>query len=281
MTGSNTQQKEFWEAFASSWVNQQVELDGLMAPVLDEILARAELQPGQRVLDIGCGTGTSTLRAAEAVAPGGSVLGADISEPMLDYARHRAADMAAVEFATVDAAEFDFPSAHFDQVVSRFGVMFFSDPVLAFRNIARALKPGARLTMACWSVLDANPWFRVPMYAAKAQLGAPPAVDPDAPGPLAFRDVERVIGILQQAGFSDPQAAVEPVTLTPPGSRDAVARHAVTIGPASRAIRHFEATEADVYAIIARVKDDMAPFATPAGMRVPAEINFFSALAPL
>lgn len=280
MSTVNDDQKTFWEEFATVWVDQQEELDGLMAPVLDEMLDRADLADGQTVLDIGCGTGTSALRAVELVGPSGHVVAADISEPMLAYARTRVADTGNLRFLTADVADYGFDDACFDRVISRFGVMFFAEPVAAFANIRRAMKPGGRIVMACWGRLDANPWFRVPMYAAKAQLGAPPPVDPDAPGPLAFRDVARVTSILNAAGFEETVAEVKSLMLTPPGDLRGVATHAASIGPARRTVDHFGASEADIAAIVDRVVEEMADYMTPDGARVPAEINFFSACAP-
>ncbi|MEO0766365.1 MAG: class I SAM-dependent methyltransferase [Pseudomonadota bacterium] len=277
MAVENADQKVFWERFAEHWVGQQADLDGLMQPVLDGVLQRADLQPAQRVLDVGCGTGTSSLRAGEAVGPGGSVTGVDISEPMLKRARQVGSHRSNVAFVTADVADHAFTPGEFDRVISRFGVMFFVDPLAAFRNVRKSMKPGARLSMACWSALDANPWFRIPMYAAKDRLGAPPPVDPDAPGPLAFRNIDRVRGILDGAGFTAIDATAEDLFLTPPGDLDHVSRHAAMIGPAARAIEFFEATEDDFEAIVAGVKGSFSAFMEPDGARVPARINFFTA----
>lgn len=251
-----------------------------MAPVLTGVLDRAALERNQRVLDIGCGTGTSSVLAAKAVDVGGHVTGADISEPMLERARVIAGDITQLSFVTTDVAEHPFPPDGYDQVISRFGVMFFADPVCTFSNILNAMRPGARLTMACWSHLDKNPWFQVPMYAAKDRLGAPPPVDPDAPGPLAFRETQRVLSILEQAGYENVRAETETLFLTPIGDIDRVAAHAASIGPAARAIEYFEATQEDFDAITARVAEEFAKYATPTGVRVPAAINFFTARAP-
>ena len=277
MAIENADQKAFWERFSEHWVNHQSDLDGLMNPVLNGVLQRANLLTGHTVLDVGCGTGTSTLRAAGAVGAGGKVMGADISEPMLKRARDVSADVSNVEFVTADVADHPFDAAQFDRVISRFGVMFFVDPLTAFKNICRSMAPGARLSMACWSTLDANPWFRVTMYAAKDRLGAPPAVDPDDPGPLAFRNIDRVLGILEGAGFSDIEAEAEDLFLTPPGDLDHVVRHASMIGPAARAVEYFEATEEDFEAIVESVKTEFSDFMQADGARVPARINFFTA----
>ncbi|MEM6563012.1 MAG: class I SAM-dependent methyltransferase [Pseudomonadota bacterium] len=279
MSTENAEQQEFWEAFAEVWVTQQQALDGLMAPVLDLVLDRAGLKEGDRVLDIGCGTGTSTLRAAQRTAPGGHVMGVDISDPMLRRARSIAGSVSGVRFETADATHYNFEAASFDAVISRFGVMFFVDPVLAFSNIRRAMKPGARMTMACWGELKSNPWFQVPMYAAKDHLGAPPPVDPDAPGPMAFRDIKRVSGIMRDAGFGDVSGSANDLYLTPPGDLAAVARHASSIGPASRAVSHFNGGPEDIAVITKSIEDALSQYATADGILVPAKINLFTATA--
>ena len=279
MAIENADQKAFWERFSEHWVTHQADLDGLMQPVLEGVLQRADLQEGHQVLDIGCGTGTSSVYASKAVGTTGAVIGADISEPMLKQARQATSGISNVEFVTADVADHAFESARFDRVISRFGVMFFFDPIAAFKNIRKSMKPAARLSMACWSTLDANPWFRVPMLAAKDRLGAPPPVDADAPGPLAFRNIDRVRGILESAGFGDFNAEAEDLFLTPPGDLDHVARHASMIGPAARAMEYFEAGEDDFEAIAAAVRDAFAEYMHPEGARVPARINFFRATA--
>ncbi|MEM6761188.1 MAG: methyltransferase domain-containing protein [Pseudomonadota bacterium] len=280
MTTGNADQKVFWEDCATLWVDQQAPLDALMSPVLDGVLERADLKAGHKVLDIGCGTGTSTLRAASVVTPDGHVLGADIAAPMIASARSRAHKSPAVQFEILDVAEHAFPDGGFDRVISRFGVMFFADPVAAFVNIRKAMAPGALLSMACWGQLDQNPWFQMPMYAAKERLGAPPALDPNAPGPFAFRDTDRVLGILRNAGFEAPQVEVASLELTPPGDLDTVAHQAAVLGPARRAIDHFGASADAIEDIERRVRERFARFETANGVRVPAEINFFTARAP-
>lgn len=280
MSGANDDQKVFWEKFASLWVTKQSALDGLMAPVLDRILEEAHIAAGDAVLDIGCGTGTSSLRAAQATGSGGRVLGVDISESMLERARATTVDVKNLQFETADAAAHEFARHSFDVIISRFGVMFFVDSVAAFSNIRRAMKPGARLILGTWSSLDANPWFKVPMYASKRRLGAPPPMDPDGPGPLAFRDIARVDGILKAAGFQDITGWAETLQLTPPGNLQTVAEHAGSIGPASRTIEYFNADQEDFNVIVSEIAHQFADYMTPQGARIPAEINFFSATAP-
>jgi len=251
-----------------------------MQPVLDGLFTRADLQPGEHVLDIGCGTGASTLQAAQRVGREGFVLGADISPTMLTHAKTRSKGMENVAFTVADAAEHAFDPQGFDLLISRFGVMFFADPVAAFSNMLNGLKPGAYVTFAAWGQIPRNPWFTMAAQAAKAELGAPPAVDPDEPGPFAFRDVERVTDILARAGFSEIACEVADVKLTPPGTVAEVANMASSVGPAARTVEFFQGSEADAAAIARRVATAFGAFETAEGVQVPAEINFFRARRP-
>lgn len=281
MNQDNSEQADFWTAQAGpKWVAQQGLLDALMQPVLDGVLSRAPLKTGDSVLDIGCGTGASTLQAARIVGDTGRVLGADISPTMLAHAQSRAAGQANIAFAEADAAHHGFEPARFDQMISRFGVMFFAEPEPAFSNILKGLRPGAHVTFASWGPFPENPWFSLAVQAAKEVLGAPPSVDPDAPGPFAFRDVARVEAILKGAGFDAVHADVAEIALTPPGTRAQVAEMATSIGPAARTVEYFQGSAADSAAIAARVNEALEPYETPEGVRVPAKINFFSARRP-
>ena len=175
------------------------------APVSAELFAALNLQPGERVLDVGCGGGQTTLDASARVGPDGAATGFDISEPMLEMARERAASAGAtnVTFAAGDAQTAVPPGGPFDVVMSRFGVMFFDDPAAAFSNIRGRMKAGGRLAFACWQQMDRNRWFPFEVMA-KYRQGPPPApAQRPPPGPFALGNQEYVEGILAQAGFAD------------------------------------------------------------------------------
>ena len=277
---SNADQEEFWTNFSQVWVDHQAKLDASFTPVLDEVFNRADIKAGDNVLDIGCGTGTSTVQAAERVGDTGRATGVDISAPMIDRARIVAEASANATFQVSDAASSSFDTGPFDRVISRFGTMFFNNSVGAFTNILKGLRPGAQLTMACWSHLDANPWFLSPLRAAREVLGAPPPVDPDAPGPLAFRDIDRVTGILARAGFVDVSGQPVELRLTPPGTLDEVAYQCSLIGPAARTMEHFNGDESNLLEIAKHVAEDYKDFVEGDAVLVPAEINYFTAYAP-
>lgn len=283
MTGApNRDQAEFWSSEpGAKWVENAVILDAMFAPVLRRLLDAARLPRGARVLDIGCGTGASSLEAARAVGPEGHVTGADISPLMLARARERAAQagLSNTAFISADAQTHPFAPATFDAMISRFGMMFFADPVAGFASIARALKPGAAMTFIAWGPLAANPWFAVPRAAAVERLGPPAPADPRAPGPMAFAEPEYVVDLLTQAGLAEAAAEEVTVMLTPAGTLAEVAAFATEVGPASRILREKEGTAEDARAIGAEVRRRLEPFVTGDGLHVPAALNLFTAKA--
>jgi SAM-dependent methyltransferase len=204
MSFANAEQADFWAARAPSWISLESHHEQLIGPAGRMAMHRLNPQAGQHVLDLGCGTGQTTLQLAARVAPGGRAVGVDIAAALLDRARQHAAD------ATVDNVEFrhaDVQSSHlgqagFDGAFSRFGVMFFADPVAAFTNVDQALKPDGVLSFVCWQPMTSNEWMLVPAQAAVSVLGTPPEMPPlDAPGPFSLSDPNRVRSILDRAGF--------------------------------------------------------------------------------
>lgn len=276
---ANTDQSEYWRS-AQQWVDCQDQLDAMMQPVLDRLLAAADLQRGQQVLDIGCGTGASTMAVAQNVGSSGHVTGVDISDIMLDRARDRTlqAGLDNIDYVEGDAQILPFADAQYHRVISRFGVMFFDDPVAAFRNIARALKPGCPIVFLAWAGLGGNPWFALPGQAAIDVLGRPAPADPRAPGPMAFQERDYVEDILNAAGWQDIQTSEIQLELTPQGSVADIAAFATRLGPASRIIKELAGTEADSRKIEAAVANAMERYDTGQGVRVPTTLNLVQAV---
>jgi SAM-dependent methyltransferase len=189
----NADQLAFWNGPGGrTWVVRQEHTDIILAPVSEALLVLAAPRAGERVLDVGCGCGASTLELARAVGPAGHVAALDISGPMLaeGQARAQAAGIANVDWELADAAT---AALHgFDLLVSNFGLMFFGDPVMAFTHLRSAANPGARMAFACWRPLAENPWIKVPMDAVPCHLPPRPNPDPQAPGMFAFADPRRV-----------------------------------------------------------------------------------------
>lgn len=185
------------------WADHEAQFDAAMAGYHRRLLDAANIAPGDRVLDVGCGNGQTAHDAAR-MARAGSVVGIDLSSRMLTVARRRAAQqrLGNVTFVHGDAQVYPFDTASFDVAVSRTGTMFFADPAAAFANLARALRPGGRLVQLTWQPLADNEWvsqFR-DIGAAGRDLPTPSA---DAPGPFSLADPQRVARILTAAGFTD------------------------------------------------------------------------------
>lgn len=188
-----------------AWVSQQAVISDVFTSVTSVSFNAAAAMAGEHVVDIGCGTGDTLLDFAKIVGPSGAVLGVDVSVPMLDFARHRAAEAghSNVSCALADATTYTFEPGWADLVYSRFGVMFFDDPVKAFTNIRGGMKPGGRLVFVCFRTMPESPWFRVPIEAARRHLPTQPPADPLAPGMFSFAREERVREILSDAGFRE------------------------------------------------------------------------------
>src|SRR5215831_14059304 len=197
----NQDQIAYWNGAAGDiWVAQQERIDRQLESLGRVAQAALAARPGERILDVGCGSGQATVEIGDAVGPSGRVVGLDVSMQLLGAARQRNFP-AQVSFLHADAQthRFDEP---FDAVFSRFGVMFFSDPVAAFANLRRALAPSGRLAFVCWRPLELNPIMTVPITAAARYLPPLPAPPPpDAPGPFSLADEARLRTILETAGF--------------------------------------------------------------------------------
>ncbi len=262
LTAINREQIEFWNGpRGASWVAEQELRDRSLAPFGEAALRLAAAAPGERVVDVGCGCGASTLALAQAVGPGGHVLGIDVSAPMLSRARERAAALAQVTFAEADASVFAF-DGRAALLFSRFGVMFFENPAAAFANLRRALAPGGRLACVTWRSLEENGWMAVP-FAAAAQVVTtrPPSLAPDAPGPLALADAARTRGLLEAAGFTRVSLTPfdHPMPLGDGRGLQAAAEEAVTIGPTARLLADVS-DELRAQALAA-VRASLAPYA--------------------
>ena len=271
LEGPNAEQITYWNQQAGpTWVAVQSMIDKQIRPLGRLAMDRAELHAGNRVLDVGCGCGDTTLELAKRVAPGGEVLGVDISAPMLTRAAQqaKAAGITTARFELTDAQTSEF-AGHFDLLFSRFGVMFFADPAAAFTNLHSALHAGGRLAFVCWQSAMENPWMTVPMAAALQHIPPPPMPAPGAPGPFAFADPDHVRGVLSTAGFTD--VALEPVrmalTIGGDGDLDSTVDFLLKMGPTARALR--EADDPELLPLVAAsVREALVPYQTDSGVRM-------------
>ncbi|MDA7429338.1 class I SAM-dependent methyltransferase [Primorskyibacter aestuariivivens] len=275
---TNKAQADYWASPAGlKWIEHEHALDSAMAGMLRMMLDVAEIGASDRVIDIGCGTGASTLDAARR-APDGTVLGVDISDPLLARAADRvnASGLKNASFLLADAQTYDFSAQPFDLLVSRLGMSFFSDSVAALKNLSNALNKDGKMVFVCWASVEKNPWFAIPKSAAEERLGALPKGNPLAPGPTAFQDCDRVADLMDRAGVSDIEARPVDILLTPPGGVEGAARAASKVGPAARIMKAHNGTKADEAAIENAVMEAFEGFDDAGTARVPAVVNLFT-----
>jgi SAM-dependent methyltransferase len=285
VSDENLDQAKYWNGpSGNKWVVGQAVIDAALEPLGQLGLAAADPKPGETVIDIGCGCGATSLSLGAKVGESGRVLGLDISAPMLAMARERAAVLPQIGFECADVGIFDLSGVAADLVFSRFGVMFFRDPVKAFKNIRQGLKPDGRMVFVCWRPLIENLWMHVPLQSALTVMPAPAPSPPNEPGPYAFADSGRVKSILTDAGFADIgfDKGDLKLSLGPAGNHDQDFERAVdfamTFGPLGRALAELDA------AMIAQVRQaitkGLEPHRSAEGVKLPAAIWIASARNP-
>ena len=248
-------QATYWnDEGGARWVRHIDSLEAMLDPFSTHLLERVAAQPGERVLDIGCGGGVTSAALAQAVGVQGHVTGLDVSKVILEVARQRYPDRGNLEFLLADASVHSFHAARYDVLTSRFGVMFFHDPQRAFSNLRRSLRDDARLVCMCWRGLDENPWMGI-AAAAFTVLPPPPAPAAGTPGPFSFAKRERVEEILTTAGFGNVtfEAVDSPVAL---GSVENALEWLSAMGPAAQSLR--EAKEEDRAAAVQAIREALA-----------------------
>ena len=239
--GENEAQGKFWnDAPGQSWVKHDDVMNLRLGNISDILFDRLRGTSGYNVLDIGCGTGSTSIRLAETLTQDTRITGIDISEPMLIKAREKAIEHANVAFVAADAQAFHFEPDTFDAAISRFGLMFFQDPPKAFTNFRLAMKTGSKLTFVCWASYEENEFFSVPLKTVLDFVPSEYELHANAPGPLAFSDKSYLLGILQSSGFSNSHIEVVKTTVDTSDTPEEDAALLMQIGFGARAVREAE-----------------------------------------
>jgi ubiquinone/menaquinone biosynthesis C-methylase UbiE len=262
---TDDEQMALWNgAAAHAWIEAQGMLDGMFEPFEDRLVEAAAAQRRAGVLDVGCGTGSTTLAIARRLGAEGQCVGIDISAPMLERARARAErEGTAASFVCADAELHAFERASFDLILSRFGVMFFNDPVRAFANLRSAARVGAELCVIVWRSPSENPFMTTAERAAARILPNVPARDPEAPGQFAFANANRVRHILEDSGWADVDIAPLDVECAFPEAD--LVRYATRFGPLGRVLH--DADEQTKDRVLATVRPAFDPFVHGATVR--------------
>lgn len=261
-------QESLWNGPAGrAWVDAHDVLDTMFRPFEQYLLQATSTITGDRVLDVGCGTGSTTLAIASRFGPQGRAVGIDLSEPMLTLARARAAAACIpAEFVRADAEFHDFEPGSFDRIVSRFGVMFFNDPVRAFTNLRRAASRGAELCCIAWRGAAENPFMTTAERAAAPLLPRLPARQAGTPGQFAFADSQRVRDILEQAGWAG--ISIEPLDVVCTLPEPDLIRYLSRLGPVGLMLQQADAATRN--AVITTVRAAFEPFVHGADVRFTA-----------
>ena len=279
----HARQVQAWNGpMGEQWAASEARTERGLAPVLAALMDWAAPARGMRIVDVGCGAGGTTLALATAVAPEGHVTGLDVSAVILEAARARLAGTPNVTLTLADALTWRLEGPPADLLFSRFGVMFFGDPVAAFANLRRSLTPGGRFAFASWATLAENPWMDIPYQAALATLPPPapppPVADPSEPGQFAFGNPARVLRLLHDAGYPTARVRGFDFTMRFPG--DDIPRTAAGLANMAQTGRLLRDQPEEVRArAAAAIADAIAPHLQAGWITLPARVLLFDARA--
>jgi len=277
MVTANDKQISYWNEIAGpKWVKIGDEMDARFIQITQVLLDASRASPGMRLLDIGCGTGSVSALLAAQVGVNGKITGVDISEPMLSVGRATHANIENLHFLNADAQIFDFGNASYNLIVSRFGVMFFDDPITAFKNMRSALVEGGRLCFVAWASLAQNLHWSLPFEVVSQSLGAPEPKPVHAPGPMALADSDYITSILTDAGFRNITVDPTPVMIIGKTLVDET-RIASLLGPAGALMDEKKADDEMRKILWEKISLVLGKFKGTDGVNLPATINLVTA----
>ncbi len=259
--GDNQNQGEYWnELSGPKWVEEDTAMNIRMSLITDWLFKTTLLQKNQHVLDVGCGGGATTELAAKAVGNGGTVDGLDISKPLLKLAKTRCDYLQNVSFILGDAQSYRLKKNYYNHVISRFGVMFFARPQQAFNNLRTSLQKDGKLSFACWSTLEENEFFHVPLNIVLSQLNLPkPEITRD-PGPMSLSDSAYTREILKTAGFRDIHVKTIKTKMSSPDSIDKHAKLYLKIGPGAKIMGENKVSETTFRKILKSLRGELEKY---------------------
>jgi SAM-dependent methyltransferase len=270
---ANSEMSEYWNGNGGKrWISFQGRIDASLISFGQKAMDAVKITTGERVLDIGCGCGDTSFEIALKVGLGGYVEGVDISNVILERARTRAVSQVQfnINFECADAQSYNFEPIIYDVAYSRFGVMFFNDPAVAFANIRQALKPGGRIAFICWQPINANQWVNLPLDVAANHISLPPPIHPEDPGPFSFGDVNRIERILTEAGFVNLSIEHFNTMFNVGTNLEEAITFLMNIGPASAAIEASEVDDNTRLKIINELRNKIIPYKTSYGVELGA-----------
>jgi len=270
---TNIDMSDFWNGSGGeNWMRFHEQLEKSLNPFGMKAISTAMIKSGERVLDVGCGWGDTSFNILQSVGIQGQVHGIDISNLILQHAGNRvdASGHKNISFECVDAESHSFDSMVFDIIYSRFGVMFFSNPVEAFKNIRKTLKPDGRLVFVCWQSIQANQWVNLPLEIAKNHVFIPPPTNPDAPGGFSFGDDSRVKRILDEAGFVNTKIQPFSTKFTVGENIEDAMTFLSNIGPASSVLDDPEIDNVIKQHITSELRETLASYKTLNGVQLDA-----------
>ena len=264
-----------WDEMARPWLEAAPDLETSFSEVFEALFRAAKLKSGEAVLDVGCGTGPTLVRAAKEVGPEGRVLGIDVAPPLIAVAAKRAPDN--VELIIGDAGSHAYETGTFDAIVANFGIMFFDKNTAAFENLRSAMKPRGRMAATVWATPPENPWFSMPRSIVDSFVDDVPRPDPTGPGPMRFGDPASLEAIMEDSGWK-PKFRTLDLMLRPPGSTERVAdlHMKVTVG---MMLKGIEVSEQKLSEIRIAVADACKQYQCEEGNAVPAKIHVVEAVA--